>query len=170
VQHAATQLTIVFDVAVLQRVTVDGVTLDPGAQQVSILLHPGEEHMLQWDSTKAALVRVRVFDREVDLPALQSVPLRIEPRIDDSDMVLQGIAGDVQLQGIEDATGKAVTYPIPGADSIKIAAGVTLPLADGHYQVVVLSPHGQRIVVANLWIKSGAWRWQAIPLPLTLVY
>jgi len=115
-------------------------------------------------------VRVRVYDRLVALPPLQSVPLRLDPRVEGRSLVLQGIAGDVQLQGIEAATGKAVTHPIPAGDSIRISAGVLPPLANGHYQVVVLTAHGQRIVAANLWIEAGVWRWQAIPQQLTLVY
>jgi len=51
-----------------------------------------------------------------------------------------------------------------------VAVGEVPALATGHYQVVVVTTHGQRIVVANLWVTTSGWRWQAIPQPLTLVY
>ncbi|MFM2308395.1 MAG: hypothetical protein RLY87_515 [Chloroflexota bacterium] len=170
VTSTATALTVVFDVAVETTVRVGDMSLAPGAQVLTLTIPRGQEHRLQWDSTHAAIVRVRVFDRAVTVPLLQSVPLRLDPRVEGAALVLQGVTGDVQLQGIEDATGKAVTHPIPAGDSMRIAAGVLPPLANGHYQVVVLTARGQRIVAANLWIEAGVWRWQAIPLPLTLVY
>jgi hypothetical protein len=43
-------------------------------------------------------------------------------------------------------------------------------LATGHYQVVIVTSYGQRIVAANLWVTASGWRWQAIPQSLILVY
>ena len=170
VTSRAPELTIVFDVAVVDTVQIADATLAPGAQTLTVRISRGQEQTLAWDFTRAAIVRVRVFDRAVTVPQLDSTPLRIDPRVDGETLVLQRVSGDVQLQGIEDATGKAVTHPIPAGDSMRIAAGVLPPLANGHYQVVVITAHGQRIVAANLWIEAGKWRWQPIPVPLTLVY
>ena len=168
-QTAREQILVVFDAAVLTPQRIGAMTVPAGAQVVRVPLRRGSEATLRWDPTQAALVRVRVFDRVVDVPALQSIPVRIDARVDGPALVLHGLVGVVQLQGIEDASGKAVTHPVP-IDTTRLAADVLPALAAGHYQVVVLAPHGQRLVVANLWIDGSGWRWQAIPVPLTLVY
>ncbi|RLT33535.1 MAG: hypothetical protein DWI55_02535 [Chloroflexi bacterium] len=169
-QSSAAALTMVFDAAVLGQQRIAGTDLGPGAQLVTLTVQRGSTQTIVWDAEAAALVRLRVYDLGVAVPALRSVPLAVEVQVDGDALVLRAGAADVQLQGIEDATGKAVTHPLPAATITRVAAGEVPALATGHYQVVVVTTHGQRIVVANLWVTASGWRWQAIPQPLTLVY
>ena len=169
-QSSAAALTMVFDAAVLRQQRIAGTDLGPGAQLVTLAVQRGSTQTIVWDAESAALVRLRVYDRGVAVPALRSVPLAVGVQVDGDALVLRAGAADVQLQGIEDATGKAVTHPLPAGATTRVAAGEVPALATGHYQVVVVTTHGQRIVVANLWVTGSGWRWQAIPQPLTLVY
>jgi hypothetical protein len=169
-QSNVATLTMVFDAAVLGQQRIAGNDLGPGAQLVTVTVQRGSTQTIVWDAEVAALVRLRVFDRRVAVPALRSVPLAVNVQVDGEALVLQAGTAEVQLQGIEDATGKAVTHPLPAAATTRVAAGEVPALATGHYQVVVVTTHGQRIVVANLWVTASGWRWQAIPQPLTLVY
>lgn len=169
-QSDAPAITMVFDAALLRQQRIAGIDLAPGAQLVKVTVQRGTTQTIVWDAEVAALVRLRVYDREVAVPALRSVPLSVGMKVEGDALVLQAGAAAVQLQGIEDATGKAVTYPLPSGAPTRVAAGEVPALATGHYQVVIVTSYGQRIVAANLWVTASGWRWQAIPQSLILVY
>jgi hypothetical protein len=169
-QSDAPAITMVFDAALLRQQRIAGIDLAPGAQLVKVTVQRGTTQTIVWDAEVAALVRLRVYDREVAVPALRSVPLAVGMKVEGDALVLQAGAAAVQLQGIEDATGKAVTYPLPSGAPTRVAAGEVPALATGHYQVVIVTSYGQRIVAANLWVTASGWRWQAIPQSLILVY
>jgi hypothetical protein len=166
----AATVTVVFDVAVRGAVTIAGQRLAPGAQTLALAVQRGAAPLqLVWEPAQAALVRVRVYAGNRQVPPLQSVPFVVESEVDGAALRIAGDVDDVQLQGIEAGSGKAVTHAL-ARQTRRIAVDTVPSLQPGHYQVVCNAPHGQRTVVANLWIDGSGWRWQAIPVALTLVY
>jgi hypothetical protein len=85
-------------------------------------------------------------------------------------MTVRGGHGDLLLQGIVAATGKAVTIPIAATGDVQLTIDQFAPLADCRYQLLFVSAHRQHVVLANLLVANHQWDVQSIPLPLTLIY
>jgi hypothetical protein len=133
-------------------------------------MHPGQSERINVDASTAALVRLRAFAGHVVPPPLQSLPMHIAITATTNTITAQGVQGSLLLQGIVAATGKAVTIPIAAVGDVQLNIAQFAPLADGRYQLLFVSVHRQRVVLANLQVANNQWDVQTIPLPLTLIY
>jgi hypothetical protein len=163
-------ITIAVDGAFLQPQTRGKQQWPVGAQIITLRMQPGQSERINVDASSAALVRLRAFAGQVVLPPLQSLPMHIAITATNTTMTVQGVQGSLLLQGIVAATGKAVTIPIETAGDVQLNIAQFAPLADGRYQLLFVSVHRQRVVLANLQVANNQWDVQTIPLPLTLIY
>lgn len=163
------RITVVLDAAVLAAQRIGSTTYSPGAQLVTLTVSRGQQTQLTWDAQTANLLRVRVFDQMVTLPALQSQPLNVAAQVEADGLRIPDWHGEILVRGIEDVSGRAVTHVVP-PHTQRIAPGVIPVLQNGHYQVVIVTPHGQQIVLANLLVDAQSWHWHAVPAQIMLVY
>jgi len=163
-------ITIAVDGAFLQSQTRGKQQWPVGAQIITLRMQPGQSERIHVDAASAALVRLRAFAGHVVPPPLQSLPMQIAITATNTTMTVQGVQGSLLLQGIVAATGKAVTIPIETAGDVQLNIAQFAPLADGRYQLLFVSVHRQRVVLANLQVANNQWDVQTIPLPLTLIY
>jgi hypothetical protein len=163
-------VTVAVDSAFLQPQTRGNQQWPAGAQIITLRMQPGQSERINVDASSATLVRLRAFAGQVIPPPLQSLPMQIAITATTTTITVQGVQGSLLLQGIVAATGKAVTIPIETAGDVQLSIAQFAPLADGRYQLVFVSVHRQRVVLANLQVTNNQWDVQTIPLPLTLIY
>ena len=163
-------VTVAVDSAFLQPQIRGNQQWPAGAQIITLRMQPGQSERIKVDAASAALVRLRAFVGAVTPPPLQSLPMQIAITATNTTMTVQGVQGSLLLQGIVAATGKAVTIPIETAGDVQLSIAQFAPLADGRYQLLFVSVHRQRVVLANLQVANNQWDVQTIPLPLTLIY
>ena len=162
--------TVAIDGAFLQPQTRGDQQWPAGAQIMLLRMHHGQSERVKVDATSAVLVRLRAFVGHVALPPLQSLPMQIDITATNTTMAIRGVQGSLLLQGIVAATGQAVTIPIETAGDVQLSIAQFAPIADGRYQLLFVSVHRQRVVLANLQVTNNQWDVQTISLPLTLIY
>ena len=165
-----TEATVAIDGAFLQPQTRGDQQWPAGAQIMLLRMHHGQSERVKVDATSAVLVRLRAFVGHVALPPLQSLPMQIDITATNTTMAIRGVQGSLLLQGIVAATGQAVTIPIETAGDVQLSIAQFAPIADGRYQLLFVSVHRQRVVLANLQVTNNQWDVQTISLPLTLIY
>jgi hypothetical protein len=163
------QVTVVCDVAVLAPQRIATRQYAPGAHLVEVVLAQGAASTLAWDVKTANVVRLRVFTQQVTLPALRSHPFLATADVRDDALHIPVWQGEILVRGIEAGTGRAVSHELAAGTPL-IAPDQLPELLDGQYQVVLVSAHGQHIVLANLRIDNQRWQWQVVPAQVMLVY
>lgn len=165
-----TEATVAIDSAFLQPQTRGNQQWPAGAQIMLLRMHRGQSERVKVDATSASLVRLRAFTGPVSLPPLQSLPMQMDITATNTTMTIRGVQGNLLLQGIVAATGQAVTVPIANVGDVQLSIAQFAPLADGRYQLLFVSVHRQRVVLANLQVANNQWNVQGMPVPLTLIY